>query len=516
MEKILVVEDSTVIGKSIVQKLKENGDDYLWAKTMKEVVVYIGRNDDIFASLLDLSLPDAPHGEVVDFVLEKEIPVIVFTSLSDDDTMDEMNRKNIVDYIIKNREEDIEYAIKILNQLKKNRTIDAMVVDDSKVYRKTLSQYLKNLMFRHVYEAVDGLEAQKILEEHPETKLLITDYHMPNMDGFELTLQIRKTRKKDSLVIIACTGKDSKYISSKFLKFGANDYIVKPFTKEEFNYRVVQNMEMLYIVEKLEEKKNRLLEYSTDLQKMVDDEVKKSQEKQRMLEIQSRQAQMGEMIAAIAHQWRQPLNALSITIQKLQLYHLSGQLNETHLDEAIEEAMEQIRYMSRTIDDFRNFFQPKKEKSDFNIVETVKKVMRLLEPVMEEYGIQTDLHVETDEIVVRGYENELSQVIISLINNAKDELVAHKEESRRIEVSVTTEEGYVKITVKDNGRGIDEAIIDRIFEPYFSTKENLNGTGLGLYLSKMIVEKNLGGKITARNGEEGAIFEILLPLASKG
>ncbi len=510
LKKILIVEDSSLIGKVLIQKLKKANFTPLWAKSKKEAENLLKENRDIFASVLDISLPDAPHGEIVDYVLNEGIPVIVLSARSDDDTIDEMNEKNIVDYIIKNREEDIDYVVKILIMMRRNVSTKALVVEDSKIYRRTIVRYMKNLLFQ-VYEAKDGDEALALLQERSDIKILVTDYYMPNMDGLELTTTLRRKRKKDSLVIIACTGKDSVFLSAKFLKLGANDYIVKPFTKEEFNYRIIQNIELLYMIEKLKQQKEELDNFNNNLQKLVEEETRKNREKQKMLEIQSRQAQMGEMIAAIAHQWRQPLHALSVTIQKLKVLYAMKELTEETLDQTIQEAMELIQYMSRTIDDFRNFFQKDTKKSRFDIVQTLRNVVRLLEPILGEYNITINLHTDKDTIPYYGYENDLSQVLVNIINNAKDELLFAKKSSKHIDIYVNVEEENIKIVIQDNGRGIPQEIIYKIFEPYFSTKENLNGTGLGLYMAKMIVERKMKGKIYAENGKNGARFIILLP-----
>jgi C4-dicarboxylate-specific signal transduction histidine kinase len=363
-----------------------------------------------------------------------------------------------------------------------------------------------------IYEAQDGKEALNQLQQNSDIKLVVTDYNMPNMDGFELTLEIRKTRKKDSLVIVACTAKDSTILSSKFLKFGANDYIAKPFTKEEFNYRINQSMETLYTIESLAFKTKELDELNKNLQEKVKKEIEKNTQKQKLLEMQSRQAQMGEMIAAIAHQWKQPLNALSLIIQDVSFAYYDDDLDDAYIDNFAKNTTKQIEYMSKTIDDFRSFFKPDKSKKSFKLSKMIKKVFLLVKPQIEADKVQLILQMDEKNIFVKGYENELAQVLINIISNARYAILESQNQEKKIILDLKRQDDNVVIDIQDSGNGIKEEFFDKIFEPYFTTKDEQNGTGLGLYMSKTIIEK-MGGKLSVSNTQtKGAVFTITLPV----
>jgi PAS domain S-box-containing protein len=230
-------------------------------------------------------------------------------------------------------------------------------------------------------------------------------------------------------------------------------------------------------------------------------------EKDRLLLQQSRQAAMGEMIGTIAHQWRQPLNALGLTIQGIGLTHEMGNLSREHLDATITKAMDIIFHMSQTIDDFRNFFKPDKEKSWFRINQVVTNTVSLVEANFREYQIA--IEVDTcEEMETRGFPREYAQAFLNILMNARDALLEKESAEPRVKVRARMEEGRSVVTVTDNAGGIKEEIIDNIFDLYFTTKANGLGTGIGLFISKNIIEKNMGGSLTVRNVEDGAEFRI--------
>ncbi len=251
MDNVLVVDDDRVILRVLEKKVKEVGFRPICCDSMK-MALEKAKDETIFAALLDLNLPDAPNGEVVDEILALKIPSIILTSLYDDDVRIKMTSKNIVDYVIKNREESFDYAVSYVKKLKGYSKQKALIVEDSSPQRLYIKRLVSALLFE-VYEAQNGVEALEIMEKHPDIKLVITDYYMPEMDGYDLTIKLRKKYKEDNLVILALTGHDSKETSSKFLKFGASDYLPKPFTKEELNYRIIKKMDVLSMLGEIKE-----------------------------------------------------------------------------------------------------------------------------------------------------------------------------------------------------------------------------------------------------------------------
>lgn len=257
------------------------------------------------------------------------------------------------------------------------------------------------------------------------------------------------------------------------------------------------------------EQELRVLNESLELR--VQAELAKSREKDLLLIRQSRLAAMGEMITNIAHQWRQPLTALAITIQDAKYAFDGNELNAEYIDKMVKDGMGFINYMSHTIDDFRSFFRPDRQKESFSVVEACELASHVIYDSLKSNFIKFEMHYEDANICTVGYPHEFSQVILNLLSNAKDVLLDRNIMEPTIYLSVSKCNGSARINIEDNGGGIDATIVDKVFDPYFTTKEQGKGTGLGLYMSKMIVEQHMNGKIYADNGEKGAVFVIELP-----
>lgn len=230
-------------------------------------------------------------------------------------------------------------------------------------------------------------------------------------------------------------------------------------------------------------------------------------EKEQMLLQQSRQAAMGEMINNIAHQWRQPLNTLGLLIQRVGFFHGSPGFTKEFLDTTVAKSMDIVQYMSKTIDDFRNYFRPDKEKKPFVVKEAIDNTLSLLEGSLQNPKIAIEV-VTHDNPVIYGYPNEFSQVLLNLLVNSRDAIIEREIEHGRVAIMVCSEDGCAVITVMDNAGGIPDEIIGKVFDPYFTTKGPQQGTGIGLFMSKTIIEKNMGGSLEVRNVADGAEFRI--------
>ncbi len=250
-ERILLVEDNKALSKLIAKKMSESLDmEIIQAYSFKEAEEILEENDDFFIALLDLNLPDAPDGEIVDFVLSQGIPSIVLTGSIDDELREQMLSKNIIDYVYKGNIDDVNYIFYVISRLTRNRDIKVMVVDDSRAIRAKMKDILQKQMFK-VFVAAHGEEALNYLNENPDIKLIVTDFNMPVIDGMELTKEIRKKYNKNELIIISLTGSNDHSISAKFLKIGANDFINKPFSNEEFICRINNALEAKEYLEKM-------------------------------------------------------------------------------------------------------------------------------------------------------------------------------------------------------------------------------------------------------------------------
>lgn len=294
----------------------------------------------------------------------------------------------------------------------------------------------------------------------------------------------------------------------------------------------------------LELKQAELDALKTDMKFQVQDEVSKGRKKQEDILYHARLAEMGEMVSSIAHQWRQPLSALSFIIEDIRDAYHFGELDIPYLDDAISECMSYISFMSETMDDFRNFFRPEPEREYFNLIEKTLDVVKmqygrfevgavnvvvqcdmdgkLSNIITMEYGHGVKFHtadVEMDAgIVVYGYPNLFKQVVINLLNNSVDAIMESREKGQKgmteaghIEILLGIKDGKAFISIEDNGTGIPEEIVDNIFDSEFTTKPKSKGTGIGLHMAKAIAENSLSGTITCENGDKGARFIVKMP-----
>lgn len=251
--------------------------------------------------------------------------------------------------------------------------------------------------------------------------------------------------------------------------------------------------------------------YEEELEKKVVEETAKHLEKERLLIQQSRLAAMGEMISNIAHQWRQPLNQISALKDELIEDYYFKELDDEKIELFKKRVGNSLQYMSATIDDFRNFFKPDKEKTSFKIGDSITHTLSLLADSMKSVDIVVNTDIRLDGAKAFGYPNEFAQALINILNNAKDALKTNnKSGNRRIDIGGYKNKDLIVVSVQDNAGGIPKDIINKIFDPYFTTKHKSQGTGLGLYMSKIIIEQSLAGRLTVSNQNEGACFLIKL------
>ncbi len=268
----------------------------------------------------------------------------------------------------------------------------------------------------------------------------------------------------------------------------------------------------------LEEKSAEIYELNTELENKVLQEVVKNNEKQKMLFQQSKMASMGEMISNIAHQWRQPLHAIKLISQKIYLHKILGEEIDEDLIQSVEKDIQkQVDYLNNTIEDFRNFFKPNKEKETFQISDAINLTLNIIDATLKQKQISVTVDLE-EGLFVTNLKNELMQVLINLIKNALD-ILEEKELSKKIIIIKSyKKDDNVVIDILDNGGGIPEEILPKIFEPYFTTKHQSKGTGLGLYMSHEIITKHMNSDFEVfnqnfnyeNNNYNGALFRLII------
>lgn len=266
--------------------------------------------------------------------------------------------------------------------------------------------------------------------------------------------------------------------------------------------REIARLQTHYFVEKLNTHQHLLEE-------QVEQEVLKRQEKERILAHQARLAAMGEMISNITHQWRQPLTAISNIVQEMQDAYKFNELDDKAMAENTKSIRTQITLMSTTIDDFRNFFSPSKTVSSFFAKDQIKTTLSMLQGMLQKNNIVVDLYIDGDT-KIEGYANEYNHVLINLFNNARDIFLERAIEFPRITIRIDESDGHSIVVFADNAGGIPDEYLDTIFEPYFTTKDDDHGTGIGLYMCKQIIENNMHGILRVTNSEDGAVFTITI------
>jgi len=254
-------------------------------------------------------------------------------------------------------------------------------------------------------------------------------------------------------------------------------------------------------------KEQMLQELNQGLEQRITKALAESQERERALLHQSRLARVGVMLSMIAHQWRQPLSEISAILMELETASKFRPVDRSMINEAVGESNRLIAFMSHTIDDFRNFFKPDKTRVDFRVSSACREAISLADAAIKNAHITLTLTVVHDSTVY-GYEREFAQVILNLITNAKDILIQRAVSDPMIAIRIDRTDAEVLVTVEDNAGGVREEELERIFEPYYTTKSSTKGTGLGLYISKMIIENNMNGELSVRNTEQGALFTI--------
>ncbi len=370
----------------------------------------------------------------------------------------------------------------------------------------------KTMNFK-IYQANSGLEGVELfLKKHKEgiaIPVCIVDMRMPNgIDGLETSLRLKQIDPNVHIIIAtAYSDRTNKEILDS-LK--SNTYYVrKPFNGEEI-YQLVYSLSLSYCSTKT------IQQLNNDLALKVEEELEKNRQKDLLLFEQAKLAAMGEMIGNIAHQWRQPLNIISLLFQKIYFMYKNNSLDSKNMDDTLKQAMDTIGHMSETIDDFRGHFEPNKEKIHYDLSSVLDNTVTLLEPSFNLESISVEMSMQ-DGIRLYGFVDDLKQVLLNILNNARDAIVSNKITDGKIilKTKLISDEQEVFIQINDNGGGISEQNINKIFEPYFTTKHKSQGTGIGLYMSRRIIEERLNGNITASSVEQNTSFSILFPLTTE-
>lgn len=369
--------------------------------------------------------------------------------------------------------------------------LSVLYVEDDKETSKLTSEILETL-FETLFIAFDGEEGLELYKKH-KPDLIITDIILPELNGFDMLEEIKKINPLQYSIVISSF--DKVEYMKKCISLQVSGFIQKPIKFKDFYAQMDKVITQIKNEKELSQNRQLL------------------KEKDEMLIYQSKQAEIGELLSMITHQWKQPLNLISMLSSK-NIYKMEfSEEKDINIENDFKEIMTQINYLSDTIDDFKEFLKPTKSYESLSVYDLIHKV----ETIVGKSLTNCDIFLEKciDDIIINTYSKELIQVLINLINNSKDAFIQNKISNRKIKISANKNDDKLHLILEDNAGGIDENIVDKIFNQYFSTKKEDKGTGLGLYMAKNIIEKNLLGDIFVENDNNGLSTNILIPLAIK-
>lgn len=397
----------------------------------------------------------------------------------------------------------------ILSPRKKNTLEDALLqlemlheIEDSDLVSDD------NLIDFNLLQATNGLDGinqfKNLFDQGISIPVCIVDMRMPNgIDGLETSLRLKQIDPYVHIIIATAYSDRSEKEILASLKSNIY-YVRKPFNSEEI-YQLVYSLSISY------EATKTIHMLNSDLEKRVEEEIEKNRQKDSLLLHQAKLASMGEMIGNIAHQWRQPLNIISMMFQKMHRQYKNGNLNDEIADQMLHQAMDTIHHMSQTIDDFRGYFEPNKEKKEYSVLKTIQESISLVVDSFTLSNISIEL-INQEDAMLLGYSEDLKQVLMNLLNNSKDAITSNTITGGYVTFELSTDDDSVSLIFTDNGGGIPSEYLDKIFEPYFTTKHKSQGTGIGLYMSKRIIDERIGGSISVTNHSTGACFIIHIPI----
>jgi len=493
---ILVVDDSRFMRNQLrilLSKRKFNVYDAINGKEALEII----KNNKIDGAIIDLEMPVMDGNKLLGTIKRNKanllIPVMVVSGTSDPDKIAKVIKNGASDFIRKPyaSEELLLKIDKMMNELKQYRTIEMQknkftmynnAIDNSTIFLKlkpTLQCSYTNTTLDNLFRIPLGEDFPNYIDLSYEEEIVKLKKHIESKQSFQTTLKLKT-------------------------KTTADIYLQLTFTPILNEKGCVEEIVVIgFDISLMQKKKNELI-------RVIKLESEKNWKQNEMLIQQSKMASMGEMIENIGHQWRQPLNSLSALFGRILISYKKGTLNENIVSSSTKQAMRIISNMSETIDDFRNFFRADKEYISCKVSDIINKALQIIEPTIRTKGIILNVYSKNDT-TFSCLENELAQVLVNIIANAMDAIVLKNIEQGEISISIEELDKDVLIIVDDNAGGIPETLVEKIFEPYFTTKESIGGTGIGLYMSKIIIEQHMKGKLEVENGLMGASFKIIIP-----
>jgi len=339
----------------------------------------------------------------------------------------------------------------------------------------------------HEYDVVVSLNAASALHilKEQSIDMILLDIVMPDIDGYTLCTTIKEHKEYQDIPILFLSAKSDELSIEHGYDLGGVDYISKPIKPQELLARVKTHLKLSSLVNDLEHK--------------VQEALEQKRHQEHLLVKQSYAASMGEMIDVIAHQWKQPLNVLNMRLSTIMLDYEDELIDKAYLQELQDKSLFQIRHLVNTLNDFRSFMSPHKPIQSFSVQEMLSSSLRLIEEEFTLHKIEIEID-RSHDFTINAIENEFIHIILNILNNAKDALIADAIKEPKITIQIDANKKQIQIS--DNAKGIQESDINSIFDLHFTRKKSSSGSGVGLYMSKMIIEK-YGGTISIKNGVNG-------------
>jgi response regulator RpfG family c-di-GMP phosphodiesterase len=501
--KVLIVDDVAENLHLLTRMLKK---DYTIIATTKpnKVLELAQKNPKPDIILLDVIMPEIDGYELCQALKKNpetaNIPVLFITSLNSVEDQEKGLEVGGVDFIAKPFSRKIviqkietQLQVKTLQPILENRSeIDdndnnkdtILVVDDAPENISLIVEILKQDY--KVSVATSGEKSLELLNNGLVPNIILLDVVMPNFDGFEICKKIKSMPKHKDIPIIFLTILEDKKDVIKGLELGAVDYVSKPVEPSVLKARVQTHLKLKHYQDKLKS------------------DIKLKNE---ILIKQSKLATLGEMFENITHQWKQPLSVISMSSGHIRIKQDLGNLDSQVLAHSLDNIENSTKYLNQTVEVFRDFLKDDVQKQYFNINELISNTLKIVHSKFSNIDIEVSNHVEDFEIYT--LKNNLVQVLMNILSNAED-VLKNKDGNRNINISSTTNENQFILKIDDNGGGVDESLIDTIFDKHVTSKDD--GTGIGLYMSKKLIQERLGGEIRCYNNKDGACFEITLPI----
>jgi len=509
-KKILIVDDAPSNIHMLNIMLK---DDYsiIVAKDGKKAIELANKMPQPDLILLDVVMPQMDGFEVCKKLKEdiytQHIPIIFVSSLNDKDEQEQAIQLGGDDYVSKPVVKDIlqnkiKTQLNMISDQKKilsnptiediymnNKTPKILIVDDAPGNIQVALEILKDEYTVSV--ATSGQKALNMLEESSKPDLILLDIIMPEMDGFELCKRLKSDLRYSDIPIIFLTVLENEHDMINGLELGAVDYVTKPFEPKVLKARVNTHVKLK-------------LYYDELLQNLKD--------KEKILIEQSKLAILGEMFENITHQWKQPLSVIGMVSSTIKLEKQTDGLEDSELFKLLDSIDNSVTYLTSTVDDFRDFLIRDNPQEFFKVKTVVQNTLKLLDSKIKYENI--DITIDLDEQELFNFKNDLIQVLMNIFTNAIN-ILKQKEDQRKIDISFDIDDEFYILKVCDNGGGIDNEIINKVFDKHFTTKIHEKSSGLGLYMSKRIVEDYINGVLEVKSEDNQAIFMIKLPLVKK-